>query len=48
VEKTVDSVDQKDEALKECSDFIKELDLELQIEKRKYGDLMQEIINKIE
>jgi len=46
VEKMIDYDDDKDTAKRECEDFLKKLGENLVVEKRKYGDLMQEMINQ--
>ncbi|MFA6896979.1 MAG: class IV adenylate cyclase [Patescibacteria group bacterium] len=46
IEKMIDFGRDKDAAKQECLDFLKELGEDLIVEKRKYGDLMQEIINQ--
>ena len=46
VEKIIKSIDEKDTAKKECVELLKIISPESQTENKKYGDLMQEIINK--
>lgn len=46
VEKLITSIDNKEEVKKECIDLLKKIAPESEIENRKYGDLMQELINK--
>ncbi len=46
IEKIVDSYNKKEIAKKECLELLKIISPESKIENKKYGDLMQEIINK--
>lgn len=46
IEKMIRSSGQKEKARKECLTLLKKLAPQAKIEPRKYGDLMQEIINK--
>ncbi|MDD3190684.1 MAG: class IV adenylate cyclase [Candidatus Pacebacteria bacterium] len=46
IEKMVNYNDDKDAAKQECVDFLQRIGEDLIVEKRKYGDLMQEIINQ--
>lgn len=46
IEKTVSSPDQKESARKECADLLEKISPSSEIESRKYGDMMQELINK--
>lgn len=46
VEKMINYTDNKEDAKKQCENFLKQLDKNLTVERRKYGDLMQEIINQ--
>lgn len=46
IEKTIESEDQKDSARRECIDLLKLLAPDAEIEERKYGDMIQEQINR--
>jgi len=46
IEKTIKSDDEKETAKKECLELLKIVSPEGRIENKKYGDLIQEIINK--
>jgi adenylate cyclase class 2 len=46
IEKMVKSDDQKKQARKDCINLLEEISPGSEIEDRKYGDLMQELINK--
>ena len=46
IEKVVDSLDEIDNARKGCIELLNLISPDSEIENRKYGDLMQEIINK--
>ncbi|MGM5483384.1 MAG: class IV adenylate cyclase [Nanobdellota archaeon] len=45
IEKIVKSVDEKDKARKECVELLNFLSPDNKIENKKYGDMMQELIN---
>jgi len=46
IEKMTDSYDEKEKVKKECLELLKMISPDSEIENKKYGDLMQEIINK--
>jgi len=46
VEKMISSLDKKEEAKIECMNLFDKMNLEFKLEPRKYGDLIQEKINK--
>ncbi len=48
VEKLIDSIDKKEEAKNECINILNKISPGSKMEPRKYGDLMQELINKEE
>ena len=46
IESTTDNLENKDQILKECRNLLKNLSSKAIEEPKKYGDLMQELINK--
>lgn len=47
IERIVDSLDEKEKARKDCADLLSAISPSSTIENRKYGDLMQEMLNKV-
>jgi len=46
IEKTISSADEKEEAREECINLLNSISPNSKIENKKYGDLMQELINE--